>query len=1707
MKTTTATTTINSAALRAGALLAMDAAVEAAEPTDTISARSYTHAAMPGRVVVRLVHSQLAVAADTEAELMGFGAPVASAPLAKTKRVPLGFPAWAIVNDPKHAAFALSVMKDFKRAAKLAKTKPGHAKDGFDALAKILSSSVPHFLPTFWEEAGRAFVDAESQNQGAVAFEKARRAEKAYSLTVDETRRQQAFLEFALAGALSTKTLSQYAIDLKDHKDHKAAFHIYRDLCVRRLQGGLSPSSSMQDELSALAKIAGLAVAAEEESFLLEVLTCTGMARASMVFWKSAKPILVRLSANPATRAKVQNALLALVMRPTGKSDGAVAFYIDMLDACGAIDAALGKDKAKGDTVAFPSGAAAWMQELVDSAFSSAGWRSPHEVRHPTVLLTMLRRIQAAIIADKKPVALSESGRWRKRMDPDLLDLALELGIPLKAPSAQVQLSFRNDNDDDDNDQPKATAAKGAVEPRNRDPVHILKDPRFVQLLVRSFEGALDKEKFRDQVAASIEQPGWSSLARTFVEGAVAKANTGGVLLLRRVLHMLNKNSNPAILSVAKDAMASLGQLDLAALLARTFAAPLGAEWSWPAFEEAWRELDAMRKKKDDDISIAGAFPFAVVHDKRTAIVVGAAGRVLKHDLQVPKSCNLNGCAYIDGQLLVWWWGNSSYQGYWSAQPKDIKTLDHFNIWSDSTMFLPVAGGGVSHGGKRIKAGDGTLESRYGPVYGDGQRIWTAEYEAGSTSLKELNVETGKSGAASRPSFLLDPAGLPPRTVDLRASSLMPLPTGLGQSMLGSKEGLVGHRVLVPKAADKSSDDDDDDDDDDVRGAIKTFERIDGRSYTGSLAVTLLVDAPGGSEPVLVRRGENAAVGEDDDDDDDDIDEDDDRTSVVVYDPISSTSLSLWNSTKQSGPPPLRPFWHFMQARDPKASAAIRAIGTADLQALLAAAVQDLPATSTDKKIKLADGVAPPTRMPLTRAALAARVKLNNEVIVDAVIDQLEQTVKAMRARDALTTPGAVAKKRSKAIDDDELDDALGPLQGRGWGSGSVVQVLDDASGFLFGDAASVDLKHSHIGWLPLLGRLRSVCFLAASPMTSAEHRALLVALLRAFLATPFVQPQPNARVIEMEFHERKLTFLPGVSEIDDDEDDDGSEPSLHIPNTTWMRLVGNNRFVSVLSGSWKPYSVMALQVAPDGKFVMPQGAVLKSSRSIADHDDHRFVAAFLEGLDTHGPTPWVVDDLAALAEITSMSRSEAALLWTGLPVKPYQNDFLGKDKREQLGALKVAEAAAAKESLSSISTEQACAIYAGAFGADAASWWSTMTSAQRTAPLASSITRTLGTRVAIGDDIVLRLTKEVTPQMGSAAVLQLLANPAGAAVLKPTTAVFDEDGDMSGGIDSDLVVSTAATVAHLVMTLPAGHALLKRLPAGVAAVRQRLLAEHSLIQLGSSDYEDQKRNDAFYKTLVGKPLELPKRKSKDDDDDNVVAGIDLGSVVVTKSTYSLTFFVRPNQVRDWTDPTLKSFADIVSGQDVLGSMAFLLSADADAMMARIDKTVVADGAFEAVPSLSAPATIKQVMKKYPSWSADAATLYLQLLALPAPTDKNIEALNGWKKATRVAAQAELVAAGVVIEGVRERSGRSVFLPGAFLPMHAPTLPMETWKLPLFGIDPKKPLWPLAQVLPICALHTLFERAWARLEAGELPGYDDVSNVKLGQKKAAKKGE
>ncbi|GAA3207039.1 hypothetical protein GCM10020256_02430 [Streptomyces thermocoprophilus] len=198
----------------------------------------------------------------------------------QVRRETLGFPAWALVNDPANGHHALALVKDVERLARQAKSRPGTAKEGFEELGGRLGRAVPHFLPTFYEQAARVFLQHDNTTYAAVFFGKAREAERVHALTVDEERHRAVFLEFAFAGALTVKALKQHVRDLSARLSPAEAWAQYRQLVVERCAAGMPPYAALPQDARALIKAAGLDRQTEECALVAELLASPAAVRA-----------------------------------------------------------------------------------------------------------------------------------------------------------------------------------------------------------------------------------------------------------------------------------------------------------------------------------------------------------------------------------------------------------------------------------------------------------------------------------------------------------------------------------------------------------------------------------------------------------------------------------------------------------------------------------------------------------------------------------------------------------------------------------------------------------------------------------------------------------------------------------------------------------------------------------------------------------------------------------------------------------------------------------------------------------------------------------------------------------------------------------------------------------------------------------------------------------------------------------------------------------------------------------------------------------------------------------------------------------------------------------------------------------------------------------------------------------------------------------
>ncbi len=140
-----------------------------------------------------------------------------------------------IDTQPKHAKYALDLVKRMKAAARKAVSKAGHAWDLYVEMAEELNKSVRHFLPAFWEQAARAYKDLGNTTYAGRALNKALEAERVHSLDVDREHRRDAILEFTLSGCLSGKALTDYAKDLERQFPPREAYETYKDLVIRGL--------------------------------------------------------------------------------------------------------------------------------------------------------------------------------------------------------------------------------------------------------------------------------------------------------------------------------------------------------------------------------------------------------------------------------------------------------------------------------------------------------------------------------------------------------------------------------------------------------------------------------------------------------------------------------------------------------------------------------------------------------------------------------------------------------------------------------------------------------------------------------------------------------------------------------------------------------------------------------------------------------------------------------------------------------------------------------------------------------------------------------------------------------------------------------------------------------------------------------------------------------------------------------------------------------------------------------------------------------------------------------------------------------------------------------------------------------------------------------------------------------------------------------
>lgn len=1662
--------------LEAGAVLALGAdgteggaRAELPAGVDVLEARGYTHPATDDRVVVRLVPETLGAAEDLALEYLGF-ASGGGEPVGRVRRQSLGFPAWALVNDPARGRHALAVVKEMERLARLAVTKPGHAKDGFDEIATRLDRSVPHFLPTYYEQVARHFLAAESASYASAFFGKAREAERRHALTVDEDRLREVFLEFAAAGALSGKTLREQARGLAERLAPEAAFEQFRTLCQERAAAGLAPYAGMLEDLRRLAKAAGRDVLAEEAALVTALLPTGAVTRAPLSFWKAARPALVEAARRePAVRVRLLR-MLPAARDDKGESD---LLWLAVLEETGAFALLAGEGGGPGsgeggdpgEEAERPPTAAGWFGMWATRRQHGYWWRGPGRFEAE---LALVERFAAQLAREGEPVRLA-AGNGRHHTDLDLLDCCLAHGVPVAEREQGTTFDLARWLDDEG--------------PGRRDLAAIAGDARFA----RALRGAVERvpgdqqERLPRLAADPVLGP---VIGQWLAERAADLAAARGLPALDQQLSRLARFSDPAVLATAPEAVAGIAAVDVAPTLARTLRAGILDELGWPALEETVDRLSAApaagAQRPKADLQLEDAWPALVVARDTHAVAVGPDGvldeRTLTRPVPQTYSWERTVIRWSDGQWLIASGRGSERRANWSGSPADTfapaGTLDA--PWRGSgTVSLPLPGGGRFYGSRPMRAGDTSFGDRR-PVASDGLSYWVLH----DGRWYEYDPATARRGRAAVPAFFdaaLAEGGAGSRLVE-PASRLLPLQPGLAGSPFGTKDGLLGWWVRYDTAQGTLT----------ACGADGSRSRplpapdgpvsaghVSGR-MSGPMPVPPL-RLPGSVLHPVVTGG---------------------WTDTVRFHDAEGTELG-WveaggpGSSLYAGGTALVPplwYWHALRPRDEAGSAALRALTDAEARALLEPLPEDLPAAEEAVR-RVLPGI--------THPRLAAGVAV---LVLEAA-----RTVRRIAAvvRTAAAPPRPAVRKVTHAKDG-VLNAALAGLVSRHryylrWVSrGDAATTLmdgvrtvhrlvagtigEDEADRPAADGGGIPGRRSDtdLSWLSLLGPgLAAVAARAALEGTPEEERQALLEFLDAVLDGPAPLTEPGGRLRTLRLTEPGATIRGDrVGEV-------------HRTGERTLLIVAEDHDYDGKQ-HWR-----AVEYAPDARFGPWAGFTLSEEETPGGGKDPVPAPALrrlAELVRARGPVPYRAATAERFAQLTGMDVAPAALLLLGLPrLDAYGRDGIPAPEALALAGLRPTRAATARDTLRGLGLPERQRLLAAlvpADPADVARLWEDGFDADA---LAARWIAVEGVRRAAPIELMEQANREthITGFLGTA------LNPEHNRELTGRTRQRFADGaliadDPGALLTADPLVQYAAALRWLAYRLPYGDPLRAVLPDTLRALRLRLADEGLLIHPGVDWTAQGEPTAPRIREAFGLPAEGGARP-----DGQVPAG---PALVLVPSRYGRggeEIWLRPAAVLPGASPeggpdhpTLTLLAGLGRRSHGLDALRALIGDDFAAIVAD-------DGPAGAVqhPVRSAPDVVASAAERL-GRSEDAAALYLMLLALPDPTDRNVAAWTGWKPARLKKARAELAATGLVVEAKRPRAGRSLFLPGGWLDRKAPGLPLETWKTALFGADA---VARDAFLVPDCPVPELFRRAWRRVTDGDAPGFEEFAARRTGR--------
>ncbi|MGA4545455.1 DNA-binding protein [Uniformispora flossi] len=1582
---------------------------------------------------------------------------------------------WVRREHPHDTARLLRLLPglpdDLKTARRRAWSQPKKALGTYQGIAAELTRSAPHLLPGFHEYAARAFLSTRHQAFAAQLLAAARQAEAEHGLPVDDDHVDAIFLEFVVADALPAKAVAEYSKDLSSRFSADEAFARFARLCVRRTEAGMPPSVQMASAIRKLAREAGDKERREQE-YVAEILRMPVVVRAPAGWWTAHRTAVVAAARrDPALRGGLLNVAPKWHQRDMtfDQARALSAMWIALLEDCGAT-AGLGDGADVTDAERPSDGTAGWLVRILDGW--SAGGDDPRMPGLHALLPPIADRIRGELAASGRSFEMS----WRLATDVDLIDLLLSLDIPVSDPDPRGH---------------RLELDRWARGPERRDLRALAASPALARAFGNGARGWYDDSEHPRTARTVAATPGGRELLADWIRElsrASAPAGLPNHPAAQQSLAWLPRD----IAALAPDSVLNATKADLAPELARTLRTGLTDELCWPEFEELARGREKKRP------IVGEAWPYLIVAADNDVRVLGPEGVVLRHTARVPEDRSWRlGFRYVDGALLVYWKDFASgFRGYWyrpdespdtPAEPVPLRSLDDERDPRADDVSLPLPGGG-RFTGRGILAADASDIPGDGAVSGDGTHFWAWDDQA--SAWFRHDPVTGLRGDRDQPAFLAADG------LDGRHSWVRPAP-GVEPGPVGvPADGLLGWRVTAQPGGMLRGED--------LAGRVVTVPGdATERSFPAHPFAALTL--PGDDRPRALLR--------------------DKHDQVDIADPDGVITAGTFDDFRAGNPVlPPTPFWHLMRIRDAAGSAALRAIDDETAAALLKAAAADdlaaairslLPAV-TDPV--LAAGIAGVVRFAAQRRtvldAVAARITTPepengpHEVPGDPKTDPGDELLRcaldglglAQHAIGKPPEPTWAAVRQGQARGFKQLRELHAQFTAR---RAAPDEAADDIRRLHFGQEG---LRHSEISVEGVVLYAAAIAFKAASPVTPpAEQEALhiLLTLLDAFrLGTE--NPGSWRR---LRLHVDRETLQRAEWHGDNAYDDDargvlglGGGAFLFVGDADIPLYTGNRRGYGL--------DVTALIRDPSGIFALPDGYTVTDAAPV-DTAWFARLGNFLDAWARHGQLPWNPAAADVFAEATGVGRAVARLVTAGLP-ELSSPVFPSAELRAVLG-LKASEAEAARGEVWRLAAPDVRAeLVAALLPADPARLWTDGVDAAAAAQVWNA---RVGRLRPIPDPLLVEANATLpnlqwarAGRMRWASEADLVSRGPAAAV----RAVLDPDacpeltGDHTWTLDDgrpipadaqtpafhggilDVTVTAAQWLAH---RLPAGDPLRSSLPTALARIRERLAAPGMLLDL------DALAHFGAYRTAAGEPTETGEGWER------------YGAFVVPR----LDWDAHPGIV---TSPLVRTDLLDDAGHDPYLELAFATEPKFDpGLPRRITLGRAFDPAFAALlgdpgdpvagsrdrdgtwwpqdPSRSVPDLVAEVAAEL-GLAEDAATLFLMLLAMPDPTDRNTALWTGWKPARAKAARAALAGSGWVVEARRARAGRSLFLPGEWEAAKAPHLPLEAWKLPLYGLMDRN-LPTRRAIVPAEPAAALYRRTWQRVRSGDSPRHTDLS--------------